>query len=146
MKNLLEIMALLKIFFETFWSEVRKKTFLSCVLHSFGKEELCTSQRQAIIKLIEKKDKDKRLIQNWRPISLLNFDVKIISKALSRRLKNVLPSLISDNQPAYVDGRFISEDGRLIADVLQTTDMLKLNGMLITVDNQKPLIQLIINF
>ena len=30
-------------------------TFLSCILHSFGKEELCTSQRQAIIKLIEKK-------------------------------------------------------------------------------------------
>ena len=43
-------------FFETFWSE------LSCILHSFGKEELCNSQRQAIIKLIEKKYKDKRLI------------------------------------------------------------------------------------
>ena len=45
-----------------------------------------------------KKDKDKRLFQNWRPISLLNIDTKIISKALSKRLKNVLPPLISDNQ------------------------------------------------
>ena len=45
---------LTKEFFETFWCEV-KKPFLSCVLHSIGKEELCTSQRQAIIKLIEKK-------------------------------------------------------------------------------------------
>ena len=45
---------LTKEFCETFWSEV-KKTFLSCILHSFGKKELCTSQRQAIIKLIEKK-------------------------------------------------------------------------------------------
>ena len=117
------------------WS--KKKPFLSCVLHSIGKEELCTSQRQTIIKLIEKKDKDKRLIQNWRPISLLNVDVKIISKALSKRLKNVLPSLISDNQSAYVDGKFISEDGRLIADVLQTTNVLKLHGMLVTIDIQK---------
>ena len=125
---------LTKEFFETFWSEV-KKPFLLCVLHSFDKEELCTSQRQAIIKLIEKKDKDKRLIQNWRPISLLNVDVKIISKALSKRLKNVLPSLISDNQSAYVDWRFISECRRLI--VLQTTDMLKLNIMLVTIDIQK---------
>ena len=114
-----------------------KKSFLSCVLHSVGKEELCTSQRQAIIKVIEKKDKDKRLLQNWRPISLLNVDLKIISKALSKRLKNVLPSLISENQSAYVDGRFISEDGRLIADVLQTTDVLKLNGMLVTIGIQK---------
>ena len=33
-------------------------------LHSFDKGEMCTSQRQVIIKLIEKKDKDKSLIQN----------------------------------------------------------------------------------
>ena len=44
---------------------------------------LRTSQRQAIIKLIEKKDRDKRFMKNWRPISLLNVDLKIISKALS---------------------------------------------------------------
>ena len=84
---------LTKEFLETFWSEI-KQTFLSFVIHSFDKGELCTSQRQAIIKLIERKDKDKRLIQNWRPISLLNVDAKIISKALSKRLKNVLPPLI----------------------------------------------------
>ena len=70
-------------------------------------------------------------------MSLLNVDVKIISKALSKRLKNVLPSLISDNQSAYVDGRLITEGGRLTADVLQTIDMLKLNGMLVTIDIQK---------
>ena len=45
---------LTKEFFETFWSEI-KKTFLACVIHSFDKGELCTPQRQAIIKLIEKK-------------------------------------------------------------------------------------------
>ena len=122
--------------FETFWSEV-KKPFLSCILHSFGKEELYTSQGQAIIKLIKKKDKDKRLIQNQGSISPLNVVVTIISKASSKRLKNVFPSLISDNQSAYVDVRFIAEGGRLIADVLKSTDVLKLNGMLVTVVIQK---------
>ena len=52
MTNLPEMMALLKNFSV-------KKPFLSCVLHSLGKEELCTPQIQAIIKLIEKNDKDK---------------------------------------------------------------------------------------
>ena len=52
---------LTKEFSETFWSEI-KKTFSSCVIYSFDKRELCTSQRQAIIKLIEKKDSDKRLV------------------------------------------------------------------------------------
>ena len=70
---------LTKEFFETFWSKVKKKK-LSCVSHSFDKGELCTSQRQAIIKLI-KKDKGKRLIQNWRPISPINVDTIIISSA-----------------------------------------------------------------
>ena len=51
-------------------------------------------QRQAVIKLIEKKDKDKRFIKNWQPISLLNVDSKIISKALASRLKKVLPNLM----------------------------------------------------
>ena len=39
--------------------------------------------RQAVIKLIEKKERDKRFIKNWRPNSLLNVDYKIIAKALA---------------------------------------------------------------
>ena len=45
---------------------------------SFEIGQLSTSQKQAIITLIEKKDKDKRYIKNWRPISLINVDAKNI--------------------------------------------------------------------
>ena len=45
-------------------------------------KHLCASQRQAIIKFIEKPNKYKIYISNWRPISLLNFDLKMISKSL----------------------------------------------------------------
>ena len=71
-------------------------------------KNLITSQRQAVIKLIEKKDKDKRFIENRKPVSLLNVDYKIISKVFSARYKNVLPLLISSQQPAYVNNRCIS--------------------------------------
>ena len=40
-------------------------------------DELSTSQKQAIIKLIEKKDRAKGFIKNWWPISLLNVDIKL---------------------------------------------------------------------
>ena len=101
------------------------------------KKELSTSQRQAVIKLIEKKDKDKRFIKNWRPISLLNVDYKIISKALASRLKKVLPNLISPQQTAYVENRFIGESGRLIADIIEITDILNKEGFLVTMDIEK---------
>ena len=68
------------------------------------------------------------MIKNWRPISLVNIHAKLISKILAKRTKNYLPSLISSNQTAYVDKRFISEGGRLIFEIVQMADLLKIRG------------------
>ena len=87
------------------------------------------------MKLTEKKNIDKKLIKNWRPISLLSIDTKLFSKELAERLKKVLPSLISRNQTAYVKERFISEGSRLISDVLEISDNLKIKGVLMTIDS-----------
>ena len=77
------------------------------------------SQRQAIIKLIAKKGRDKKFVENWRPISLLNMDMKIFSKSFAEKLKHALPEVISSSQTAYVKNRCISESGRLISDVTE---------------------------
>ena len=81
--------------------------------------------------------KDKRFIKNWRPMSLLNTDVKTISKVLSTRIKNVLPFLISANQTAYVKNRFISESGRVISDILESANTLALEVFLVILDIEK---------
>ena len=65
------------------------------------------------------------MIKNWRPISLLNIDTKLISKVLAERMKNVLPFLISSDHTAYVKGTFISEGSRLTSDVLEICDKLQ---------------------
>ena len=123
-----------KEFYECFWDEV-KKPFLASIHKAFLNQELSTSQKQAVIKMLEKKDKDKRFIKNWR----LNTDMKIISKVLSTRIKGVLPYLISSNQTAYVKNRFISESGRLISDILEIAKTLALEGFLVTIDIEKAL-------
>ena len=123
-------------FYKYFWIDV-KFTYIASVIEGKLKGVMSTSQRQAIIKLIEKKDKDKLKVKNWRPISLLNVDLKIVSKALAKRIKEVLPSIISSEQTAYVKNRFIGEGGRLISDILEVSDTLNLNGYMVTIDFEK---------
>ena len=112
---------LTKEFYETFWDEL-KDSFINSIKLTYHKKALSTSQRQAVIKLIEKKDRDKTLLKNWKTISLLNVDLKIISKAFASRLKTVLPSITSLKQAAYIERRFICEGGRLISDILSVTN------------------------
>ena len=65
------------------------------------------------------------------------MDYKIISKALASRLKKVLPNLISPQQTAYVENRFIGESGRLIADIIEIIDVLNKEGFFLTMDIEK---------
>ena len=123
-------------FYKKFWPLLKEPLFNS-ILYSKEHGFLSTSQRQAVIKLLEKKDKDKRYIENWRPISLLNVDTKIISKALASRIKAVLPDIISHDQTAYVNGRFIGESTRLISDILEATDIYNTEGYILTADIEK---------
>ena len=51
---------------------------------------------------------------------MLNVDLKIISEALSEKLKKVLPDLISSQQTVYVKNRHIGESGKLISDIMET--------------------------
>ena len=107
---------LTKIFYETFWNEI-KYAFLKSLKKAKEKGQLSISQRQAVIKLTEKKDRDKRYNKNWRPISLLNVDTKIISNALAAKLKKAFPTIISSNKTVYVNKQCISKGGRLISDI-----------------------------
>ena len=68
---------------------------------------------------------------------MLNIDSKIISKALSEKLQEVLPDLISSQQTAHVKNRHIGESGRLISDVIEITKIRKVGGFLVTMDIEK---------
>ena len=63
-----------KEFYKCFWDEI-KKPFLHSVHKAFLYQELSSSQEQAMIKMLRKKDKDKRFNKNWRLMSLLNTDM-----------------------------------------------------------------------
>ena len=68
---------------------------------------------------------------------MLNVDTKILSKAISNKLKTVLPTLISSQQTAYVKNRFIGESGRLISDIIEIRGCFNITGFLVTMNIRK---------
>jgi len=89
--------------------------------YAYHHGELSNTQKQAVITLIEKKDKDWRSIKNWRPISFVNVDVKIGSEAIAKRLEDVLPHIIHYDQNAFVKGRTIFDAVHTISDAMDFT-------------------------
>ncbi|PJE77965.1 hypothetical protein CI610_03104 [invertebrate metagenome] len=65
------------------------------------KGELSLTQKQGVVSLLPKGNKPRELLKNWRPISLLNVSYKILSNAVAYRLKDVLNSIMHENQRVF---------------------------------------------
>ena len=76
-------------------------------------------QRQSIITLIPKKDKDKTILANLRPTSLTNTDIKIITKAITKKLNPILETIISPTQIAYVPKRQVTDNNFLLDKIIK---------------------------
>ena len=115
-----------KEFYQTFF-DLLCKDLLNSHNEAFCKGSLSVSQKRGTITLIPKGDENLTELKNWRPISLLNIDYKILSKALARRMENVLPKLVHSDQTGFVNGRYIGQNIRLLNDIMDYTDIKKLN-------------------
>ena len=83
----------------------------------------------------------KRFLKTLRPISLVNVDVKIASKAIARRLEAVMPLLVSANHNGFIKGRSILGAVRTIDDVLEIGKIMNQPGILLAIDFERVLIR-----
>ena len=109
------------------------ENLLACLNEAYEENEFTISQRRGIITLLPKEDGSLLDLHNWRPITLLNIDLKIAAKAIAKRLETVLPNLILLDQTGFVKGRYIGENIRLISDVLDLAKEQKILGILVHV-------------
>ena len=96
-------------FYKFFWKDIGNFV-LESLNESFTTGELSITQKQGLITLLPK---------NWRPITLLNVDYKLLSGVLASRIKEVLPSIIQSEQKGFLKNRYIGENIRTIADSLE---------------------------
>jgi len=123
-------------FYKFFWDDIKELVFAS-FNQAFNKGELSIEQRRGVISLVPKKGKDNRYLKNWRPISLLNIDYKILTKVLSNRLQHALKEIISGDQTGYIKGRYIGENIRVIDDIVTYTTITNTEGYVVLLDFEK---------
>ena len=82
-------------------------------------------------------NKDRALIQNWRPIPLLSVICKLASSAIAERLKKSLNPIISNCRTGFIKGRFISDSTRLVYDLLHATETKNIAALLMLIDFEK---------
>jgi len=103
---------------------------------SKNKGSLPLSCWRAVLTLLPKKG-DLQEIKNWRPVSLLCTDYKLLSKVLAMRLKKVMENIIHVDQTYCIPNRLISDNIFLIRDVLDLSNSLGCEICLISIDQEK---------
>lgn len=74
---------------------------------------------------------------DYRPISLMNALIKLLSKVLSKRLKCHMPFLVSPYQSAFIRGRQISDSILLASEVVSSLKLKKTTGLVLKIDFEK---------
>lgn len=100
-------------------------------------EELSRSMRYGNINIIFKNKGDQSDLKNFRPISLLNVDYKILARVMANRFKYVLPKVISPNQSCCILGKDISDTVVSVRDFMDLVEMDDIECYLLKLDQEK---------
>ena len=120
-------------FYKKFWSLIGKHVSGS-LWAGIRSGVMSPTQRRGIVKLIPKPGKDPRYIKNLRPITLLNVDFKILTKAISMRLSPFMHQLVHIDQKGFVKGRYLGEQ---IFDIYAVEHIADFDDVLLLLDIRK---------
>ena len=123
-------------FYRSMWETI-KMDFHELITEISNDKELTFSQKRGAIRIVFKKQQTYIYkLKYYRPITLLNTDVKIITKVLAMRLKKILPSIIDSNQTC-VPGRNISKNVHTLQDVIMYANSENITAAILFIDQEK---------
>jgi hypothetical protein len=83
------------------------------------------------------KKKDPTEISNYRPITLLNTDYKLLTKVLAIQLTDHIEQLIHSDQVGFIPRRSIFDQIRLAKAIINYAEITEENGAIIALDQEK---------
>ena len=103
----------------------------------FYEDSLSESQKMSYITLICKDPVNHDNVKNYRPISLMNIDVKILSKLICNRMSVVTNNIIGIDQTCALKGRSILDNAHLHRNVVDYCNQKNINCAFISLDQEK---------
>lgn len=91
---------------------------------------------QATIVVIHKDGKDPTKCQSYRPISLLNTDLRILTAILARRVIKIITEIIHPDQTGLIKGQYYGDNIRRLLN-LMTHPKVKEDDSMISLDAMK---------
>lgn len=88
-------------------------------------------------KIIPKPGKDPTTVSNYRPISLLNVDVKIYAKIVAQRLTGVITDIVHPDQVGFMKGRQAPDATRRLIHLVKRLEIAKTPALLMSLDAEK---------
>ena len=87
--------------------------------------------------MIHKEGKDPTECQSYRPISLLNGDLRILTAVLARRVNQIITQIIHPDQTGFITGRYYGDNVRRLLNIISHQQDRKLESVIISLDAQK---------
>ena len=85
--------------------------------------------------IYKKKEADN--VANYRPITVLNTDYKIFTKAIATRFTEVAPTIIHQDQAGFIRGRSIYDQIEQAATTISYAKLTATNGAIVALDQEK---------
>ena len=117
------------------WEWIRDDLF-ACISNFMSNGTLPGGFNSSFIALIPKCAVP-QLPKDYRPISLINAGMKLITKNLALRLKRVLNNLISEVQSGFMQGLQITDGILLVSEIIGSMKQKKCKGVILKLDFEK---------
>uniref|UniRef100_A0A3Q3G6H4 Reverse transcriptase domain-containing protein n=1 Tax=Kryptolebias marmoratus TaxID=37003 RepID=A0A3Q3G6H4_KRYMA len=123
-------------FYKTF-IDLLAPLLLKAYHHALKSKTMALSWSEATIVVIHKEGKDPIDCQSYRPISLLNTDLRILTGILVRRLNKFITQIIHPDQTGFIAGRYSSDNLRHLLNLISDQKERKIESAIISLDAQK---------
>lgn len=123
--------------FYKIFQETVAPLLLNAYHHALKCGNMAPSWREATIIVIHKEGKDPTKCESYRPISLLNTDMRILTAILARRVNKIIIDIIHPDQTGFITGRYYGDNIRRLLNIMSHPTVKKQQAMLLSLDAQK---------